>query len=193
VLGSLGNYRWISLGALLSLLLLTVANAVTPQLFRWGIDQGILQKNLQIVLYSAAWMVVAAIARGIFNFGQSYWAEAVSQGVAYDLRNKIFSQIQNLSFSYHDKAQTSQLLTRVTNDIEQIRTFIGSSLIQVIGAVVTLVSIAVIILLMNWRLALITLTVVPMAGWLMAQFVSRNNRLFRQVQEQLSDLNAVSS
>ncbi len=191
VLVSLRNYRWISLGALLSLLLLTVANAITPQLFRWGIDQGIVQQNLQIVLYSAAWMVVAAIARGLFNFGQSYWAEAASQGVAYDLRNKIFSKIQNLSFSYHDKAQTSQLLTRVTSDIEQIRAFIGNSLIQVIGAVVTLVSVAVILLIMNWRLALITLTVVPMSGWLMARFVSRNSRLFGQIQQQLGDLNAV--
>ncbi|MEH2422812.1 MAG: ABC transporter ATP-binding protein [Nostoc sp.] len=191
VLRSLSTYRWTSLGALVSLLLLTIANAVTPQLFRWGIDQGISQKNLQIVLYSAAWMVVAAIARGLFNFGQSYLAEAVSQGVAYDLRNKIFSQIQNLSFSYHDQAQTSQLLTRVTSDIEQIRTFVGTSLIQVVGSVVTLVSISVILLVMNWRLALITLTVVPLAGWVMARFITRNNKLFRQVQEQLSDLNAV--
>ncbi|BAY88116.1 ABC transporter ATP-binding protein [Microchaete diplosiphon NIES-3275] len=191
VLVSLRNYRWISLGALLSLLLLTVANAITPQLFRWGIDGGIIQQNLQIVLYSAAWMVVAAIARGLFNFGQSYWAEAASQGVAYDLRNKIFSKIQNLSFSYHDKAQTSQLLTRVTSDIEQIRTFIGTSLIQVIGAVVTLVTISVVLLIMNWRLALITLTVVPISGWLMARFISRNDRLFGQIQQQLGDLNAV--
>jgi ATP-binding cassette subfamily B multidrug efflux pump len=191
VLKSLSTYRWTSLGALVSLLLLTIANAVTPQLFRWGIDEGISQKNLQIVLYSAAWMVVAAIARGLFNFGQSYLAEAASQGVAYDLRNKIFSKIQNLSFSYHDQAQTSQLLTRVTSDIEQIRTFIGTSLIQVIGGIVTLVTIAVVLLVMNWELALITLTAVPIAAWLMAQFVTRNNKLFRQVQEQLSDLNAV--
>ncbi|WP_191758892.1 ABC transporter ATP-binding protein [Komarekiella delphini-convector] len=191
VLGSLNTYRWTSLGALVSLLLLTVANAATPQLFRWGIDQGIVKQNLQIVLYSAGWMVVAAIARGLFNFGQSYWAEAASQGVAYNLRNKIFSKIQNLSFSYHDQAQTSQLLTRVTSDIEQIRTFVGTSLIQVIGAVVTLVSIAVILLVMNWELALITLTVVPLSGWLMARFITQNNGLFRQVQEQLSDLNAV--
>ncbi|MFN6569124.1 ABC transporter ATP-binding protein [Dendronalium sp. ChiSLP03b] len=191
VLESLRTYRWTSLGALVSLLLLTLANALTPQLFRWGIDRGIVTKNLQIVLYSAAWMVVAAIARGLFNFGQSYLAEAASQGVAYDLRNKIFSKIQNLSFSYHDQSQTSQLLTRVTSDIEQIRTFIGTSLIQVIGGVVTLVVIAVILLVMNWQLALITLTVVPLAGWLMARFISRNNGLFRQVQEQLSDLNAV--
>jgi ATP-binding cassette subfamily B protein len=191
VLESLGVYRWTAIGALVSLLLLTVASAVTPQLFRWGIDQGIAKQNLSIVLYSAGWMVVAAIARGVFNFGQSYWAEAASQGVAYDLRNKIFSKIQNLSFSYHDQSQTSQLLTRVTSDIEQIRAFLSTSLMQVISSVVTLVAIAVILLVMNWKLALITLTVVPLAGWLLANFLTRNGALFRQVQEQLGDLNAI--
>ena len=191
MLKSLSVYIWTAIGALLSLLLLTVASAVTPQLFRWGIDQGIAKQNLQIVLYSAGWMVVAAIARGLFNFGQSYWAEAASQGVAYDLRNKIFSQIQNLSFSYHDQSQTSQLLTRVTSDIEQIRAFLSTSLMQVISSVVTLVAIAVILLVMNWKLALITLTVVPMAGWLLANFLTRNGALFKQVQEQLGDLNAI--
>ncbi|QYO64101.1 ABC transporter transmembrane domain-containing protein [Leptolyngbya sp. 7M] len=99
VLKSLAAYRWLAAGALVSSLLLTAAYALTPQLFRWGIDQGIAQKNLDVVLLSAGWMVVAAIARGLFNFGQSFWAEAASQGVAYDLRNKIFSKIQNLSFS----------------------------------------------------------------------------------------------
>jgi ATP-binding cassette, subfamily B, multidrug efflux pump len=191
VLGSLSAYRWLVVGSLGSLLLLTAANAVTPQLFRWGIDQGIVKQDRQIVLYSAGAMVLAAIARGLCNFGQSFGAEAISQGVAYDLRNKIFSKIQNLSFSYHDQAQTSQLLTRVTSDIEQIRTFIGTSLIQVISAIVTLVSIAIILLVMNWQLALITLTVIPLTGWILIRFFTRNGDLFRQVQEQLGDLNAV--
>jgi ATP-binding cassette subfamily B protein len=191
VLGSLNSYRRIAIAAFVSLLLLTATNAVTPQLFRWGIDQGITQKDLQTVLYSAGLMVLVAIGRGLFNFGQSFWAEEVSQGVAYDLRNKIFTKIQNLSFSFHDQAQTSQLLTRITSDIEQIRVFIGTSLIQVIGAVVTLVTIAIIVLIMNWQLALITLAMVPLAGLLMAQFLASTQTLFTQVQEQLGNLNAV--
>jgi ATP-binding cassette subfamily B protein len=191
VLGSLNAYRFIAIGAFVSLLLLTAANAVTPQLFRWGIDQGITKKNLQIVLYSAALMVLVAVGRGLFNFGQSFWAEAASQGVAYDLRNTIFTKIQNLSFSYHDQSQTSQLLTRITSDIEQIRTFVGTTLIQVVGAVVTLVSIATILLLMDWQLALITLVMVPLAGFLLAQFLTRTQKLFERVQEQLGNLNGV--
>jgi ATP-binding cassette subfamily B protein len=173
------------------LVCLTFANAITPQLFRWGIDQGIAQKDLEIVLLSAGAMVLAAIGRGLFNFGQSFWAEAAAQGVAYDLRNQIFRKIQNLSFSYHDQAQTSQLLTRVTSDIEQVRTFVGTSFIQVINAMVSIASIAIILLVMNLQLALITLLIVPSTGWLLARFFINNGELFGQVQTQLGNLNAV--
>jgi ATP-binding cassette subfamily B multidrug efflux pump len=190
-LRSLNFYRWITLGAFVSLLLLTLTNAVTPQLFRWGIDQGIAKKDLQIVFQSASLMVLVSIGRGLFNFGQIFWAEAASQGVAYDLRNQIFSKIQNLSFSYHDQTQTSQLLTRITSDIEQIRTFIGTTLIQVVGAAVTVVSIAVILLVMNWQLALITLISIPLASFLLVRFFTKNTKLFEKVQQQLGDLNSV--
>ncbi|MGG6296683.1 ABC transporter ATP-binding protein [Leptolyngbya sp. AN02str] len=185
------TYPWLTLGALLSALLLIAAYAVTPQLFRWAIDQGIAEQNFQVVLYSVTGLVAAAIARGVFNFGQSFCAEALSQSIVYDIRNTIFSKIQKLSFSYHDQFPTSQLLTRVTSDVEQIRTFLSTSLLQVISGVITLITIAVILLVMNWELAIITLTVVPLSGWLMARFLQRNNLLFRQVQDQLGDLNAV--
>jgi len=190
-LGSLKSSRFITLGAFVSLLLLTFTNAVTPQLFRWGIDQGMAKKDLKIVFQSAGLMVLVSIGRGLFNFGQTFWAEAASEGAAYELRNQIFSKIQNLSFSYHDRTQTSQLLTRITSDIEQIRTFISTALIQVVGAVVTLVSVAVILLLMNWQLALITLTSVPITGFLLTQFFTKNTKLFGRIQEQLGNLNAV--
>jgi ATP-binding cassette, subfamily B, multidrug efflux pump len=190
-LGILRSYFWLAAGATVSVLLLTVANVVTPQLFRQGIDQGIAPQNLQVVLVTGALMVAVAIARGLFNFGQSYWAEAVSQGVAYELRAQVFRKIETLSFSYHDQAQTSQLLTRITSDIEQIRSFIGTSLIQVISGVLTLAAIAVILLIMNWRLALVTLAVIPMAGALLYRFFVKNQPLFGQVQEQLGDLNEV--
>ena len=167
------------------------ANAATPQLFRWGIDQGITQKNLPIVFESAGLMVLLAIARGLFNFGQTFLAEQASQSVAYDLRNKIFGKIQNLSFSYHDQAQTSQLLTRITSDVEQIRSFIGTSLIQVVGALVSLVTISIILILMNWQLALVTLAIIPITALILGLFLWQNGALFGSLQEKLGNLNAV--
>ncbi len=187
----LKSYLTLATGAMVSMLLLTVANALTPQLFRRGIDEGIAPQNLQVVLMTGALMVAVAIARGLFNFGQSYWAEAASQSVAYELRGQVFRKIETLSFSYHDRVQTSQLLTRITSDIEQIRTFVGTSLIQVISSLLTLVTIAIILLIMNWQLALVTLAVIPLAGALLFRFFSQNQPLFGQVQERLGDLNEV--
>ena len=191
VLKNLRAYLWLALGATASLLLLTAANAVTPQLFRRGIDEGIAKQNLNVVLVTGAMMVGVAIARGLFNFGQSYWAESVSQGIAYRLRAQVFRKIETLSFSYHDQAQTSQLLTRITSDIEQIRSFIGTSLLQVMSAVVTLVTVATILLIMNWQLALVGLAAVPIAGALISRFFRQNRPLFSQVQQRLGDLNEV--
>jgi len=191
VLQNLQTYWLIVTGAVISLLLLTVTNAITPQLFLLAIDRGITQKNLQVVLYSAGAMVLVALGRGLFNFGQSFWAEKASQGVAYDLRNKIFDKIENLSFSYHDRAQTSQLLTRITSDVEQIRLFLGTSLVQVVSSIVTLLATSVILLLMNWRLALISLALVPLAALILANFLIKNQKVFGLVQERLGDLNGV--
>ncbi len=191
VLHNLQTYWLIVSGAMICLLLLTITNAITPQLFLLAIDRGITQKNLQVVLYSAGAMVLVALGRGLFNFGQSFWAEKASQGVAYDLRNKIFDKIENLSFSYHDRAQTSQLLTRITSDVEQIRLFLGTSLVQVVSSIVTLLATAVILLLMNWRLALITLALVPLAALILANFLIKNQKVFGLAQERLGDLNGV--
>lgn len=191
VLRNLQTYWLIVTGALISVLLLTVTNAITPQLFRIAIDRGITEKNLQVVLYSAGAMLLVAVGRGLFNFGQSFWAEKASQGVAYDLRNKIFDKIENLSFSYHDRAQTSQLLTRITSDVEQIRLFLGTSLVQVVSSIVTLLATSFILILMNWRLALISLALVPLAALILANFLIKNQKVFGLAQERLGDLNGV--
>ena len=83
-------------------------------------------------------IVVFAALRGLFSFLQAFWAEKNSQAVAYDLRNDLYAKIQNLSFSYHDKNQTGQLMIRATDDVEKVRLFIGQGLLQLVGAVILL-------------------------------------------------------
>jgi ATP-binding cassette subfamily B protein len=113
----LKNYWPTALGGGIALLLVNLANLLTPQLLRVLIDQGISQLDMNRVFQVAAALVGVAIVRGLFNFLQGYWTEVTSQGVAYDLRNAIFEKLQNLSFSYHDRAQTGKLMTRMTSDV----------------------------------------------------------------------------
>ncbi len=82
--------------------------------------------NAQSNIIGAALIIIGfAAVRGVFAFLQSYNAEKLSQSVAFDIRNDIFSKIQRLSFSYHDKNQTGQLMVRATDDVEKVRLFIG--------------------------------------------------------------------
>ncbi|NJL60527.1 MAG: ABC transporter ATP-binding protein [Methylacidiphilales bacterium] len=191
VLEILALYPWLVFVGIISLLLLIATNALTPQLFRWGIDRGISENNLDVVFKCSLLLVLAAVGRGIFSFGQNFCAESVSQNVAYRLRNQVFSKTQNLSLSYYKNTSSGQLLTRITSDVEQIRTFIGTTLLQVTSGLITLITSSVIVFTMNWKLALITLTAIPIAGFLLSQFFKKNSKLFGMVQAKLANLNSI--
>jgi ATP-binding cassette subfamily B multidrug efflux pump len=136
-------------------------------------------------------IVIFAILRGIFSFLQAYWAERNSQSVAFDMRNDLFAKIQRLSFSYHDRNQTGQLMVRATDDIEKVRLFIGQGLLQLVGSVVLLVGTLIIIFTTNAQLAIVALWILPVAVIIFMIFGTVSRPLFTLVQQKLSALNTV--
>jgi ATP-binding cassette subfamily B protein len=134
-------------------------------------------------------IVIFAVFRGVFAFLQSYWAERNSQGIAFDLRNDLFSKVQKLSFSYHDRNQTGQLMIRATDDVEKVRLFIGQGLLQLVGAVVLLTGTLIILLTTNVRLTLAVLPVLPLSLLVFVIFGMISGPLFARVQVKLSLLN----
>jgi ATP-binding cassette subfamily B protein len=189
------EYLWqywpTALGALISLLLVNGANLLTPQLLRRLIDQGIQQLDLKTVWMIAGALVGVAIVRGFFNFLQGYWSEVTSQGVAYELRNTIFEKLQHLSFSYHDRAQTGKLMTRMTSDVELVRMFVGTGLLQLLSAVILLVGTLVIMFLMSWQLALMIIALVPAILAVLFMFITRIMPISKLVQQNLGALNTI--
>jgi ATP-binding cassette subfamily B protein len=155
-------YWLVAVGAVASLILVTAANLVIPQIIRWVIDDGITPGYMPVIAAGALGLIGVAIVRGVFNFTQGFWSEKASQNVAFDVRNALFDKIQSLSFSYHDRAQTGQLMTRLTSDVEMVRQFTGMGLFQFINALIMILGSAVLLLLMNWRLALIALATIPL-------------------------------
>jgi ATP-binding cassette subfamily B multidrug efflux pump len=184
-------YWLIAVGAVVSLILVTAANLVIPQILRWVIDSGITPGYLPVIAAGALGLIGVAIVRGVFNFTQGYWSEKASQNVAFDVRNALFDKIQSLSFSYHDRAQTGQLMTRLTSDVEMVRQFTGMGLFQFINAVIMILGSAVLLLLMDWRLALIALATIPLVLLLIGRFMMTVRPLFEQVQARLGALNTV--
>ncbi len=187
----LGAYRQIAIGAVLSLFMVTAANLITPQLLRWVIDEGIDARSSNVIVWGMIALALVAIARGLFNFTQTFWSEKASQGVAFDIRNELFAKIQGLSFSYHDRAQTGQLMTRATNDVELLRQFAGQALFQVLNSVIMLVGTIIVLVSMNGQLALITLATVPVIGLIMSRFAMSIRPVFEAIQKKLGELNSV--
>jgi ATP-binding cassette, subfamily B, multidrug efflux pump len=177
--------------AVLSLLLVSGANLATPLLMGRAIDEGIGPRRLGVIFVVVGWLVGLALARALFTFLQGYLAERASQGVAFDLRDALFERIERLSFSYYDRVQTGQLVTRLTSDVEQIRTFAGSGVVQLANAVVMLIGTTVLLLYLDWQLALVALAIVPIIAVLLVRFVGRIRPLFREVQQTLGRLNTV--
>lgn len=190
-LGYLRKYWATTSGAFLSLLVVTAANLISPQILRLVIDQGISAKNLSVVLYASLGLLAVAVVRDLCSFTQSYWSEKASQGAAYDMHNAIFARLEHLSFSYHDRAQTGQLMTHVTSDVDTVRNFTGAGILQLLNAVVMLLGSATILLISNWKLASLALLMVPAIFAVFFVFLTRVGPRFRIVQQKLGNLNTV--
>jgi ATP-binding cassette, subfamily B, multidrug efflux pump len=180
-----------SSGGIISLFLVNAANLYAPQLLRELIDNGIAKMNMPWIWTVAGLLVVVAAVRGLFNFLQGYWSEVTSQGVAYELRNIIFEKLQKLSFTYHDRSQTGQLMTRMTSDVELVRTFVGQGLLQLVSAIILLIGTLIILFSMNTILTLIFLAMIPPIGLIFVLFVRRVFPMSREIQQKLSSLNSV--
>ena len=148
-----------------------------------GAPRAILTAGLIIVLF--------AIARGLFSFGQNFLSQALSENIAFDLRNDIFTKIQRLSFSYHDRNRTGQLMIRATDDVERLRSFIAMGLLMALQAFILLAGTLIILLLTNVRLTLVVLPILPIALLVFMVFGSIAQPLFVEVQKRLGRVNTV--
>jgi ATP-binding cassette subfamily B protein len=151
-----------------------------------GIDT-VLNSGRSITLIIAAGVIIGSSAlRGITGYGNRYFTQVISQHVAYDIRNKLYDHLQSLSFAYFDKAQTGQLMSRATVDIEAVRTFISMGLLQLFQTVFLMVGVSYLLLSLDWRLALMTLAFVPIMAWRTISTSRRLRPIWLKVQQQIA-------
>jgi ATP-binding cassette subfamily B protein len=145
----------------------------------------------RLLITSGIAILIFAVLRGIFAFLQTFTAERNSQSVAFDMRNELFAKIQGLSFSYHDRNQTGQLMIRATDDVEKVRLFIGQGLLMAVGAIILLSGTLVILFSTNFRLTLIALPILPIAMVMFMVFGSRMGPMFMKIQKRLDKVNTI--
>ena len=153
--------------------------------------QAILANPLTPLYWAIALILVMAVVRGLFAFAQAYLSEKAGQNIAFDFRNELFAKIQRLSFSYHDRNRTGQLMIRATDDVEKVRLFIGQGLLMAVQALVLLTGALAMLLVTNFQLTLVVLPILPLALVMFMIFGAITQPLFIKVQQKLSTLNTI--
>ncbi len=135
--------------------------------------------------------MLTSVLRGLFAYGQGYLGQSLSNLIAYDLRNTLYRHLQNLDFPFHDEAETGQLMSRLTVDIEAVRNFFPLGLLRALLAVIYFAAITVILFTIDWQLALVTMICVPILIFLAVQVGSRLRPLWLKVQLETGTLGTI--
>lgn len=147
--------------------------------------------KLAILKFAALSFVVISFLDAICSYVQKYVTTSVGQWVMHDLRRAVYSHIQKLSLVYYDRAETGDLLSRATTDIEAVQSFIVSGLLDLIVNSMTLLGMITVMFYLNWRFTLIALSVAPLLGVVVYTFTRRIKRASREVRKKESQIVSV--
>ncbi|MBV9281837.1 MAG: ABC transporter ATP-binding protein [Chloroflexi bacterium] len=137
-----------------------------------------------LVLYLGSLMVGFAM-----RYGENYFMQFVGQRVMYDLRNAIFSHIQRLPLAFFDRNPVGRLMTRLTSDVDALNDLLTQGVVSILGDIVTLSGIVVVMLFLNWQLALVSFTVMPLIGVISRVFQRAMRTIYRNIRVRLSRVN----
>ena len=168
----------------------TLSLLVGPFLMQIAIDRHITPGELDGLSTIAAFLVLGLIGQFVFSYFEEYRMQMIGQNVMRDLRHTLFSHLQRLDVQYFDKNPVGRLMTRVMGDVQVLNELFTSGVITVFGNLLSILGIMVAMLLYDWKLALITFTVIPIifGATLIYQIYSR--RAFREQRKQYARINA---
>jgi ATP-binding cassette subfamily B protein len=164
----------------------TAAQKVPPVLDRYLNPDpylGILQ--IALILY-----LPTALLTFLLEFAQSFVMQLVGQRVMYDLRRQLFAHLQRLQLSFYDRNPVGRMVTRVTTDVDVLNELFASGMVAIFGDIFSLVSIVVVMLSVNWKLALLTFSVLPLIALVTALFRKAVRESYRRIRVAIARINA---
>jgi ABC-type multidrug transport system fused ATPase/permease subunit len=161
---------------------------LNPQIIRWAIDNSVSVGNTRMLLLAVSLLMILVVIKGVFTYYEGVWTEIASQNVAYDLRNEIQRKITLLSFSFHDKSQAGDLLSRAIQDVERIRFLTGRATFRVVEGVFLMILTAMVMIWMQPRLGLLAIAFMPLLAYQSIRFGRMFRPLSAEIQKQLAVL-----
>ena len=153
-----------------------------------GIMVSVAGTETSVLIWLALALLGASLLRGIFDFGRTYTTDSLSQKVAYDVRNLMYDKLQHLSFAFHDKEHTGNLMSKVTSDVEAIRRYVNMGMVRGIEVPIRVLAIVVLLVSLNWQLTLISLIFVPFVVVRSTQVMLTLRDMWLHVQEVMGEL-----
>jgi len=144
--------------------------------------------KLAVLELACALVIAVALLDAVCTYTEKYLTTSVGQWVTYDLRRTIYSHMQRLSLSFHDEKRTGDLITRVTDDIDNIQSFITQGLLGVLVNIITLIGMIGVMFYLNWRFTLIALSVAPVLFFIVFNFTRRIKKASRAVRKKEGEI-----
>jgi ATP-binding cassette subfamily B multidrug efflux pump len=181
-------YAWQVAITLVTLLTLTGLNLIVPRIIQTVIDDGLLRSDTSHLIHSAFLLFGLGLASAVLGLGNRYGSEWIAARVGYDLRNRMYDHIQYLPFTYHDHAQSGQLISRCIEDVRSIERFAGSSIAELVRFILLGVGILAVMVSVNVKLALIALFPMIPLILLTSNFGTKVGKLFFEVDNAVGEV-----
>jgi ATP-binding cassette subfamily B multidrug efflux pump len=181
------GYIALSAGAIIANALVQLAE---PWLVRLAIDDYIAQGDSLGVRRIALLFGLALLCGFILEFAQTWTTQMIGQRIMFDLRMEIYRHLQRLSLSYYDRNPVGRLMTRVTSDVDVLNDLFSSGVVAVAGDLFMLLGIMVVLVTLDWRLALVTFLVLPLVLLITQWFRKHVRDSYRKVRTWVARINA---
>ncbi len=185
LIGFVQKYWVALLLAFICLVLGTAFGILIPRMIGEGIDTVLGSGDRSFLIIAAVVVIAAGALRGAAGYGHRYFSEVVSQKASYNIRNALYDRLQRLSFQFHDRSQTGQLMSRATVDVEATRMFFAMGLLGMVQVFLMVLGVAYMLLAIDWKLALFTIFFVIPVMWLATSFGRRIRPIWLRVQAML--------
>ena len=133
-------------------------------------------------------LLAASVTRGFVDFARTYCTDSLSQKVAYDVRNAMYDKLQHLSFAYHDKEHTGNLMSKVTSDVEAIRRYVNMGMVRGLEVPLRVIAIVALMSTVNWQLTILSLVFLPFLVARSSVVVVKLRAMWLHVQEVMGEL-----
>jgi len=182
-------YRLMVVVAMALLLATSLLDLAGPALTKVAIDRYITPHHPSGLTTILAVYLAALSSAFILRYLMNYSMEYIGQHVMYDLRSQIFGHLQRLPLSFFDRNPVGRLMTRLTSDVDALNDLLTQGMVSILGDAVTLVGIVIAMLILNWRLGLVSLAVMPIVAVVSRIFQKAMRVIYRTIRVRLSRVN----